>query len=304
MNFLGHEEIRVITSLSDNELKWWRDNLFKIRQKTVSKPEFYINRYFTETNFVNFTNQKNDISKLIVQIRDATWEMYITDELRFYREAINLLLSDGRDPKKILIHLIDDKKVYEIRNAQSPHEMLVIIQGIFGDFTARIFPYFYELGKSVTQSRRSRAGTAFEVIIRQLMIRFGYQYQDQQSLGARVFKQKGLGKIVDGILPNIESYEQKRQKCLVVTMKTTLRERWQEVVEELQRTNVPSIHLLTLDQNISSNLLHMLENHNITLVVYKDIQQKYSHHNNIMSFESFFNIEVPHILRYWGYENV
>lgn len=304
MNLLGHQEIKVITSLSDGELKWWRNNLLKIRQKTVCKPTIYINRYFAETKLLDLTSQKNDISQLIIKIRDVTWDMYILDELNFYRQAINLLLTDTRDPEKILTHLIDDEKVHKIRNTQSTHEMLVIIRDIFGDFSARIFPYFYELGKSVTQSRRSRAGTAFEVIIQQLMIKFGYQYQDQQSLGARAFKQKGLGKIVDGILPNIQSYEQKRQKCLVVTMKTTLRERWQEVVEELQRTNVPSIHLLTLDQEISSNLLHMLENHNITLVVYKDIQQKHSHHNNIMSFESFFNIEVPHILKYWGYENI
>ncbi len=304
MKNLGYEEMRVVTSLSDDELKWWRNNLLNIRQKTICKPAIYINRYFVETNLTDLTNKKNDVSNLIVKIRDITWDMYIEDELNFYRQAIKLLLSDEKDPKKILIHLIDDKKVSEIRNSQSTNEMKNIIRDIFGDFSARIFPYFYELGKSVTQSRRSRAGTAFEVIIQQLMIKFGYQYQDQQSLGARLFKQKGLGKIVDGILPNIESYEQKRQKCLVVTMKTTLRERWQEVVEELQRTNVPSIHLLTLDQEISSNLLNTLENHNITLVVYKDIQKKHSNHNNIMSFESFFNIEVPHILKYWGYENI
>ena len=57
------------------------------------------------------------------------------------------------------------------------------------------------------------------------MLKFNYQYQNNKSLGARSFKTNGLGKIVDGIIPNIESYEQRRQKCLVITMKTTLRER-------------------------------------------------------------------------------
>lgn len=304
MKPLGYEEIEVITSLSDNELRWWRNNLTKLRQQTVHKPAVYINKYFAETETSDITKQRNEVSKLIVGIRDATWSMYIADELKFYRQVIDLLMSNQRDPEQILVQLINDDKIREIRKAQSSDEMLSIIRDIFGDFTVRIFPYFYELGKSVTQSRRSRAGTAFEIIIQQLMIKFGYQYQDQQALGANLFKQKGLGKIVDGILPNIESYEQKRQKCLVVTMKTTLRERWQEVVEELQRTNVPSIHLLTLDHEISANLLHTLESHNITLVVYKDIQEKHSNHNNIMSFENFFNVEIPHVLRYWGYENV
>ena len=304
MEHLGHEEVKAITSLSDDEVKWWRNHLTKLRQQTVHKPAIYINKYFAESESVDFNSQKHEVSKLIVKIRDATWDMYIADELKFYRQVIDFLLSSKRAPEQILLQMIDDNKVREIRNAQTTDEMLQIIRNIFGDFTARIFPYFYELAKSVTQSRRSRAGTAFEIIIQQLMSRFGYQYQDQQSLGVKLFKQKGLGKIVDGILPNIEAYERKRQNCLVVTMKTTLRERWQEVVEELQRTNVPSIHLLTLDHEISANLLHTLETHNITLVVYKDIQEKHSKHNNIMSFENFFNIEIPHTLKYWGYENI
>lgn len=263
----GYEAIKAITSLSDNELQSWRSNLTKIRRQVICKPLVYVNKYFLENEIFALKEQSDEISELIVKVRDATWDMYIADELEFYRLAIDSLLSDKKDPEKILTDLLTDNKTTAIRNARSKDDMFAAIKDIFGDFTAMIFPYFYELGKSVTQSRRSRAGAAFEIMIRQLMTKFNYPYQDQKSLGVKLFKQKGLGKMVDGILPNIESYEQKRQKCLVVTMKTTFRERWQEVVEELQRTNVPSIHLLTLDRDISSNLLNTLETHNITLVV-------------------------------------
>jgi hypothetical protein len=34
-------------------------------------------------------------------------------------------------------------------------------------------------------------------------------------------------------------------------MKTSLRERWQEVAEEIERTKIPEIHLLTVDEDIS-----------------------------------------------------
>lgn len=299
MENLGYDGIRAIITLSDNELKWWRDSTTKLRKETVQKPSIYINKYFLEAKNVDFIDQKNEISKLIIDIRDATWEMYIADELNFYRLAIELLLSTQRDPEKIMLNLMNDNKVKEIRNAQTTPEMLVIIQGIFGDFTARIFPYFYELAKSVTQSRRSRAGTAFEVIIHQLMLKFSYPYQDQKTLGKKLFVKKGLSKMVDGILPNAESYDKNRQRCLVITMKTTLRERWQEVVEELHRTNIPSIHLLTLDNEITSNLLDTIKNHNITLVVYKHVQAKHPKHSNIISFESFFNEEIPHTLKWW-----
>jgi len=42
-------------------------------------------------------------------------------------------------------------------------------------------------------------------------------------LGSNLFKQKGLEKIADGIIPNIESHEQKRQKCSAITIKITLK---------------------------------------------------------------------------------
>jgi hypothetical protein len=32
-------------------------------------------------------------------------------------------------------------------------------------------------------------------------------------------------------------------------MKTSLRERWQEVAEEIERTKIPEIHLLTVDED-------------------------------------------------------
>jgi hypothetical protein len=303
MNYLGYEEINsdINISLSEIEIKWWLDNLAKLRKNTISKPEIYIDKYFKETQSCNFIDRKNEASKLIGEIRNATWDMYIKDEFKFYKQAIHLLLNK-KSLENILIELVDINKIKEIHDKKSENEILNVIKSIFGDFSSSVFPYFYELAKSVTQSRRSRAGSTFEIIIQQLMFKFNYQYQNKQSLGSNLFKQKGLGKIVDGIIPNIESYEQKRQKCLVITMKTTLRERWQQVVEEIERTKIPSIHLLTLDQDISDNLLSTLKNHNITLVAHEQTQRKNSKHNNIISFESFFNREIPHVLEYWNHE--
>jgi hypothetical protein len=45
-------------------------------------------------------------------------------------------------------------------------------------------------------------------------------------------------------------------------MKTSLRERWQEVAEEIERTKIPEIHLLTVDEDIPKNKAQEMANHN------------------------------------------
>ena len=84
-------------------------------------------------------------------------------------------------------------------------------------------------------------------------------------------------------------------------MKTTLRERWQEVIEEINRTSLPSIYLLTVDENVSLNKVEQMANHNVILVVYKSVKEHSSLFNkrNVISFEDFFFSEIPQTLEYW-----
>ena len=99
---------------------------------------------------------------------------------------------------------------------------------------------------------------------------------------------------------SMEAFNENRSRCIIATMKTTIRERWQEVVEELNRTNIPSIHLLTLDTGITENVLTLMKNHNITLVTYREIKAKFPLFTNVMDFEAFFGSEIPHTLEWWA----
>ena len=132
------------------------------------------------------------------------------------------------------------------------------------------------------------------------MKRLDIPYDSQSHLGQRTFSDKGLGKKVDGVVPGMEAFNENRSRCIIATMKTTIRERWQEVVEELNRTNIPSIHLLTLDEGITENVLTLMKNHNITLVTYKSIKTKFPTFTNVMDFETFFGSEIPHTLEWWA----
>ena len=80
------------------------------------------------------------------------------------------------------------------------------------------------------------------------------------------------GKVVDSILPCTDAFKTFRNKTIVGSMKTTLRERWQEVVEEITRSNLPNIYLLTTDDKISGDKIKQMSEHNIVLVVYQSLK--------------------------------
>ncbi|PML98757.1 restriction endonuclease [Vibrio sp. 10N.261.45.A6] len=129
----------------------------------------------------------------------------------------------------------------------------------------------------------------------------GYPYESQATVGSQNFKTQRLGKIVDSLLPNLDSFEQRRDKVVIGTMKTTLRERWQEVIEEINRTGLPSIYLLTVDEDISVSKVEQMANHNVILVVYKTVKmdEKLINKRNVVSFEDYLFDEIPQVLKYW-----
>jgi hypothetical protein len=180
-------------------------------------------------------------------------------------------------------------------------ELIETVRKTCGEYAGYISPYIYELSLSNTQSRRSRAGKTFEQVIYKLYKTFGYEFVSQGELGKETFKAKGLGKMVDSLLPNINAFEKRRDKVIIGTMKTTLRERWQEVVEEINRTGLPSIYLLTMDDDISESKATQMRQHNVVLVVPKAIKAKASLSKmpNIIDFESYFLEEIPEKLRFW-----
>lgn len=91
-------------------------------------------------------------------------------------------------------------------------------------------------------------------------------------------------------------------KTIIGSMKTTLRERWQEVVEEVSRSNIPCIYLLTVDDDISENKAIQMGNHNIVLVVINSVknQPHLKDKRSIINFENYFLEEIPNIMKYWG----
>ena len=291
--------MQVIFELDDDESKWWDHKIKKFRELHVKAPVEYLKLFIASTNFDNSIIETNP-SEFIRVTREGCWDLYIKDEMKFHSEVITSLIKEREIPMSFLKEIFSEESINDIISTQDKNEIYIKLSQKIGDFSGRVMPYFYDLSLSTTNSRRSRAGKTFEAIIEYIITEFyHYPFENQTRLGGSFYKETKLKKIVDGIIPGGEMYSTNRTRCLIITMKTTLRERWGEVVEELNRTNIPAIHLLTLDENISGSMLDTMKNHNIILVVPDRVKNEFKDFKNLMGFNDFFNKEIPHYLSYW-----
>lgn len=69
----------------------------------------------------------------------------------------------------------------------------------------------------------------------------------------------------------------------MLSSKTILRERWQEVTDEVKRTGAREIFLATIDEDVSESTLNIMEQENLVLVVPQNIlQEKYQSASNVI----------------------
>mgnify|MGYP001251763604 CR=1 FL=1 len=146
---------------------------------------------------------------------------------------------------------------------------------------------------SVAQSRKSRAGKAFEIILEELLGgRLGYPLDAQVSVdGARP----------DFVMPSSGHFAQNPLDCMLLTAKRTLRERWRQVVTEANVTY--SYFLATLDNKVTKSQLDQAAKHKIYLVTTKNIIGQVRHYDkagNVISFEEFITLHLDPAMKRWG----
>lgn len=210
---------------------------------------------------------QNNASDMILSLRSNCWDLYRNIENEF--------------TSKMLDSLIDDPDFARTIATLSTRDGLK-------EFAKKYPDHLYNLNLSNTQSRRTRAGKEFEAILEMILLGSGLRLDSQANLGKKAFQDKGLGKLVDIVIPGTLEYEITKAETIILSSKTTLRERWAEVIEETSTTGTSRIYLATIDEEITNDVISRLIQNNITLVVPKNIKiNVYNNNPNLLSFEEF-----------------
>jgi len=174
--------------------------------------------------------------------------------------------------------------------AQEKSGQLIIDQQILEKGTIH-FNDMDKLLMSIFQSRKSRAGKAFEYIIRELFSRLSYPFSEQVNID---------GAKPDFVMPSEEYFKEKPLDSIIFTAKRTLRERWRQVVTEANKGY--GYFLATLDEKVTSSQIEQAETHKIFLVVPMSMKEKneiYSKAYNVLSFEQFFSSYLDPAVERW-----
>ena len=152
---------------------------------------------------------------------------------------------------------------------------------------------FFELDRfflSLTQSRRQRAGSAFETILHVLFKKLGYPFSEQQMINGKA----------DFLMPHRAHYNNNPMDCIIFTCKRSLRERWRQIVTE--GTRGLGFFLATIDKKVSAVALEEMKIHRIYLVVPHNTKlsiKSYAKAQNVITFEEFFKHFLDPALKRW-----
>ena len=154
-------------------------------------------------------------SKCIIEMRERLWGAYLSKE----KETIYPCLREAflTHNKPDFLNTVQEQFKYIHKNkpndANSAHEIMIQAAAII---SAGAYDEIYEVSKSFTQARRSRAGQEFQNIIEILMGLYGFGYDNQAKIGKGRFNDVLGLKMVDGIFPGIDSFN--FSKSLIVDL--------------------------------------------------------------------------------------
>ena len=142
----------------------------------------------------------------------------------------------------------------------------------------------YRIFLSASQSRKSRAGRSFEIHLATVLEAGSIPFDEQAII---------KGRRPDFVLPGLVALKGNKEdvgRALILSAKTTTRERWKQV--NLEDYNCP-LFLATLDERISVSVLDQMSEMGIVVVIPESLKTSnitdYKKHDATISFRSFFD---------------
>jgi len=219
----------------------------------------------------------------------------VPDNSLLCKQAAEAVLGDSKPEfiKKHFSSLLDKMQEEIYRRylaAQESAAQAVIDEAIRANGTIT-FGDLDKLFMSIFQSRKSRAGKAFEYVIKELFARLSYPFSDQVVID---------GAKPDFVIPSEEHFRARPLDSIIFTAKRTLRERWRQVVTEANKGY--GYFLATLDEKITRNQIEQAAEHKIFIIVPKSLKEKHDDYRgaySVLSFEEFFERHLDPAMARW-----
>lgn len=151
----------------------------------------------------------------------------------------------------------------------------------------RGFPELDATFLSAAQTRKSRAGRSFEHHVGRVFRDGCIRHEEQVIFGSRR---------PDFVLPDVSTLRSKSRDfndAAIVSLKTTLRERWKQL--SLERFN-GDVFLATVDDRVTADAISDMADNGIRLVVPESLKKSketcYSDKANVITFRTFFDEEI------------
>lgn len=151
----------------------------------------------------------------------------------------------------------------------------------------RGFPDLDATFLSASQHRKSRAGRSFEQHIARLLSDGRITFEEQAVTG---------GRRPDFVLPSLVVLKMEKRKfeeAMILSAKTTLRERWKQVA--MEKFNC-ALFLATVDDRVSAAAIDDMKHQGIHLVVPESLKKSketcYNGKSNVITFREFFDEEI------------
>ncbi len=149
---------------------------------------------------------------------------------------------------------------------------------------------------SASQQRKSRAGYSYEHHIEAMLGDGNIPFEKQVVLASK--------KRPDFILPSLAFIDSKKNGAetgLILSAKTTLRERWKQVEREMEGRR---LFLTTVDENIAASAIEDMASFGVHLVIPESLRKsketEYEGHENVLSFREFCDGVIAPNLKLWA----
>lgn len=257
------QKVRMIDGLSEEQ---HARNIFALARGNIPSSAEIAGAAITATLGTNLNNKeyiKNNFSSLVNDVQVEAYRAYQNAE----KEACGIALEAYF--REMLPKNPSAADIFQLMR-----ERFLILDRFF---------------LSLTQSRRTRAGAAFEAVVTTLFTVLEYPHTAQPELA---------GSKPDYVLPSIQHYGNFAADCIIFTCKRTLRERWRQVITEGMTGQ--AFFLATIDEKLSKQELQRMKERSVIVVVPTGLKNdKYADQLNVIGFEDFFDHHLDPAMARW-----